>query len=167
MRDKIYKTYLRRLKNTEPTIKTEKSVLPCQRLTDSSVQAALLGTCCPRYFTGLQNKIYVWFCTSRLSFWVKPKAGKRMCAQFFLPIDQTADGSIWHQGYWSLQSSIALRFQMQIYLNNNLWQHTNSLTNCRLTHNKQAVSVRVLFYLFIFINIFRYLLIYFCCHQTR
>lgn len=71
---------------------------------------------------------------------------EKMWAQFFLPIDQTADRSIWHQGYWSLRSSIAGRFQMQMYLNNNLWQHTNSLTNCRQTLYKHPDSMRKWFF---------------------
>lgn len=29
---------------------------------------------------------------------------------------------------------------MQMYLNNNLWQRTNSLTNCRQTLHKQAIQ---------------------------
>lgn len=68
--------------------------------------------------------------------------GVEMRVQFFLPIDQTADGSIRHQGYWSPRSSILLgRFQMQMHLNSNLWQHTNSLTNCSQTLYKHSDSM--------------------------
>lgn len=93
----------------------------------------------------IENHLFLQTLTFILS---ETKSREKMCAQFFLPIDQTADRSIWHQGYWSLRPSIAGRFQMQMCLNNNLWQHTNSLTNCRQTFYKHSDSMRKWFFFF-------------------
>lgn len=90
--------------------------------------------------------------SAQVDFRLEERTEKRSRFFFFHPIDQTADRSIWHQGYWSLHPLYAGCFQIQMYLNNNLWQRTNSLTNCSKTLHKHADSMSgrcFIIYLFI------------------
>lgn len=90
------------------------------------------------------------------------KRKKKICVQFFLLIDHTADGSMRHQGYWSLYVPLMVGcFQMQMHLNTNPWQHNNSFTNCGQTFYKHADSVRNWFLLPPFKKYFYFILFIF------